>query len=289
MTIEAEKIWRDSMAVMFGERDDIHPQELQDQNLSGPGTFARGVWRNKSRTALLSGDPNGMAVSVLHLGKQYANDLSEDGIIYHFPNNRTISQDQADIASLVNAYNAELKIGVISHGKTQKHRKVQFGQITDLSDDRCLILFDTKNIVQSQQPASASFTLNASEREKSKSYERRLRDPMFRYWVEKRCGTYCACCEINQPQLLEAAHIKSVSAGGSDHPLNGLMLCANHYKALDNWLISIQPETGKIQVSPAISSSNIGITKQYLGEKVMPNGEALKWHFTKFKNRHFNA
>ena len=285
MTIQAEKNWRGDMAQLFAGRDDINPQELREQHLYGPGTFARGVWRDKSRTGVLSGDANGVAVSVLHLGKQYENDLSEDGIIYHFPNNRTISQDKADIKSLENAYNARLMVGVISHGRTQKYRRVQFGLITDLSEDRCLILFDTAGENEIVEPSLNDFKLNASRREKSRSYERRLRDPMFRYWVEKRCGIKCAFCDIDHPGLLEAAHIKSVSAGGSDHPLNGMMLCANHHKALDSWLVTIDPITGKIFTSESISPETIGIINEHIQSQVFPATEAVSWHNTQWKRR----
>ena len=133
-------------------------------------------------------------------------------------------------------------------------------------------------------PDPSTFKLNASKREKTKPVEQRRRDPMFRYYVSKRCGTQCAVCSISTPELLEAAHVKSVEDGGSDHPLNGIMLCANHHKAFDNWLFNIMPHTGQVAFKSGITGIKLKIENNTISKAVMPALEALEWRNNKFQN-----
>ena len=49
---------------------------------------AQGIWVNKEVTGNQSVDGAGIAVGVLHDGSSYDDDLSDDGVIYHFPNTR---------------------------------------------------------------------------------------------------------------------------------------------------------------------------------------------------------
>ena len=264
----------------FRGRDDILPQELRDEGVYGGG---RGIWRDKSITAELTNNRAGVVVSVLHLGQRYANDLHSDGIVYHYPNNDTAGYDHADIQSIKSCHRLGLPVFVISHGKTKSHRKLDFGQIVDLSDDQCLILFGEQEDQHKRKLVPNTFHLNATAREKRRSSEQRQRDPMFRYWVSKRCGMECGFCGIKIPELLEAAHIKGVQCGGSDHPLNGLMLCANHHKAYDHGLVSVDPESKEIVCSPEVSTSMLGVTKSGLSAGIEPAVEALNWHFERWK------
>ena len=283
MTLELELNRRHQLQNQFEGRDDISPQELRDAGIYGGG---RGIWRNKSKTGNLTSDGSGVVVSVLHLGQRYANDLHHDGIVYHFPNNSTAGYDLGDIKSIQNCFTLGISLFVISHGKTKSLRKLHFGKIVDFGDDQCLILFGTN---QNQSPPIVpleQFKLNASTREKRRSVEQRQRDPMFRYWVGKRCGMKCGFCEVEIPELLEAAHIKGVQYGGSDHPLNGLILCANHHKAFDSWLVSVDPETDQIITAPNFNHHELGITKNVLSSRIKPALEALQWQHAKWRKRH---
>ena len=262
-------------------RDDITPQELKDMGVYGGG---RGIWRDKANTSGLTSDGDGAVVSVLHLGQRYANDLYNDGIIYHFPNNQTVSYDRADIQSIKNSFELELPIFVISHGKTKTLRKVNFGKIVDFGKSECLIIFGDQHSARIELPDPSAFKLNASRREKTKPIQQRRRDPMFRYYVSKRCGTQCAVCSISIPELLEAAHVKSVEDGGSDHPLNGIMLCANHHKAFDNWLFNIMPHSGQVAFKSGITRTQLKIENDTIANAAMPALEALEWRNNKFQN-----
>ena len=65
------------------------------------------------------------------------------------------------------------------------------------------------------------------------------RDKEFRRKVLAAYGKQCAVCCCAEEKLLQAAHIKAVADGGSDDVCNGICLCANHHRMLDEKLIRI--------------------------------------------------
>jgi hypothetical protein len=46
---------------------------------------AQGVWVDKDRTAVRTADGTGVSLGLLHTGQHYPDDLSADGILYHYP------------------------------------------------------------------------------------------------------------------------------------------------------------------------------------------------------------
>ena len=44
----------------------------------------RGIWPNKARTEHITSKGHGVTLAVLHRGHSYADDLSDDGVIYHY-------------------------------------------------------------------------------------------------------------------------------------------------------------------------------------------------------------
>ncbi|MFZ4380991.1 MAG: HNH endonuclease [Sandarakinorhabdus sp.] len=64
----------------------------------------------------------------------------------------------------------------------------------------------------------------------------------FRKRVLTTYGHKCAVCDIDL-DLLDAAHIVPVNAPGStDETKNGISLCKNHHRALDDILITVGPD-----------------------------------------------
>ena len=62
--------------------------------------------------------------------------------------------------------------------------------------------------------------------------------------------------------MLDAAHIRPVEHNGSDHPMNGLMLCANHHRAFDSRLFFIKPNEGKeLVLNEGHTLEKLGISK----------------------------
>ena len=71
---------------------------------------------------------------------------------------------------------------------------------------------------------------------------RAKRDPQFRENVIARWGGRCIVCGTKERRILEAAHIDSVKQGGSDDPINGYCLCANHHRMYDSGILDIKVE-----------------------------------------------
>lgn len=65
------------------------------------------------------------------------------------------------------------------------------------------------------------------------------RDRKFRNQVLMEYGYKCAICRCSVKELLEAAHIQAVAAGGLDVVTNGICLCANHHIMYDQKLLKI--------------------------------------------------
>ena len=72
----------------------VSPRRLRTLGLYGG---AQGIWVDKARTAPLTADGVGITVGVLHTGITYADDLWEDGILYHYPHtHRPSARDRAE-------------------------------------------------------------------------------------------------------------------------------------------------------------------------------------------------
>lgn len=77
-----------------------------------------------------------------------------------------------------------------------------------------------------------------------------VRNGRFSRQVMEAYARRCGMCGVALP-ILEGAHIYPASApGASDHPTNGIALCANHHAAFDRDLIAIDPDTLRIRFSP---------------------------------------
>ena len=76
-------------------------------------------------------------------------------------------------------------------------------------------------------------------------------------------------------------HIREWSDGGSDHPMNGLVMCALHHRAYDNDLFAFQPGDMSLQYRNGgpdqgvlrIQVRNIQHLRKY------PHAAALEWRW----------
>src|SRR5687767_10205555 len=83
--VAAEREWRiGAWRSLLSEFPDsgIVPQALRERGIYGGGA---GTYVNKARTRRLSGDSDGVTVSVLHNGFSYPDDISDDCLLYHYP------------------------------------------------------------------------------------------------------------------------------------------------------------------------------------------------------------
>ena len=64
----------------------------------------QGIWVDKARTGGLTPDGVGIAVAVLHTGASYPDDLSDDGLRYHYPSTERLgTRDAGEIEALKRA------------------------------------------------------------------------------------------------------------------------------------------------------------------------------------------
>lgn len=122
-----------------------------------------------------------------------------------------------------------------------------------------------------------------------KTYERIIRDRAFRKLVSSQYST-CAFCGLglrtpDGSMEMEAAHIVSISANGSNDIRNGLALCRTHHWAFDKGLLSIS-EARSILVSAKNPLPHNSRLLELQGRVVVPPAdqqflpalEALAWH-----------
>jgi hypothetical protein len=173
------------------------------------------------RTAPLSSDGQGVTVSILHTGRHYPDNLSDDGVIYHYPTtHRPASRDAAEIQATKNAAALELPIFVILPGKTaQLNGPLRLGWVVDFDDEtrQFLILFG-EHKPEYQAPASEEmpFALTGGPTLQRITAKARLGQQRFRFQVLSKYGCKCAVCTITHPTLMKAAHICGKAHHGSD-------------------------------------------------------------------------
>src|SRR5829696_1649559 len=91
----------------------VSPSLLRELGIYGG---AQGIWIAKERTSSLTDSGTGVTVGLLHTGKAYADDLSTDGVLYHYPaTNRPLGRDSSEIEATKAAGRMGLPVFVITH------------------------------------------------------------------------------------------------------------------------------------------------------------------------------
>ncbi|MGB8219884.1 MAG: HNH endonuclease [Methanoregula sp.] len=282
------KIWKDLQSL--GNARNLLPELLREKYRIYRG--AAGIWCDKERTTPLSEDDFGISVSVLHTGKSYPDDLTEDYIVYHYPKtNRPTNTDRNEIEATKNAKRFKVPIFIISHSeRNDKLRDVQLGYVNDWNDENetFLIEFSPQGEMKSAPPIQTvdeqPFAVYQTDRKLITSNSIR-RDTKFRFKALKRYGSKCAVCSITIDNLLQAAHvIPKESNRSTDDERNGLILCHNHHDAFDDFLFCIHPETKKIVYRPTgPSKEDLKIEADTLVPKRnAPHIDALQWRYREF-------
>jgi hypothetical protein len=264
----------------------IEPARLRALGVYGG---AQGIWVDAVRTSSLTTSAPGVTVGVLHTGSSYADDLSDDGILYHYPSTRrSAGRDAGEVGATKAAKYLKLPIFVISHSEgAQNLRDVRLGWIRDWDDDDelFLITFEATESQPADEP-EAEFSLFAEPEGKKTTTTTRPGQQKFKFSVIKRYGARCAVCSVEVLELLDAAHLTPKKAKGSDDPRNGLLLCASHHRAFDAGFFGIEPDTQRIRYRPGgPEASALGLTASVLSpKKSMPHPESLKWLWAKWKS-----
>lgn len=268
------------------------PREVSSGVLREFGIYggAQGVWVDKARTKSLTDDGTGVTVGLLHTGVAYADDLSEDGVLYHYPDtNRVKGRDLSEINATKAAGRFGVPVFVITHSQPDStKRDVHLGWIEGWDDSLKLFLitFDATEPLQAVTESDEEpFDLVARKRSAKREVQSRLGQQRFKFRVFKRYGLRCAVCDISIAELLDAAHLRPKREYGSDDARNGLVLCALHHRALDAGLFSIEPGSLKIpcrEVGPDASALKIEHpTLKHLAMK--PHRDALKWLWSRWQ------
>tara|TARA_B100000242_G_C43004130_1_gene466546 strand:- start:89 stop:1147 length:1059 start_codon:yes stop_codon:yes gene_type:complete len=230
-------------------------------------------------------DDSGICISVLNTGKHYPDDIFNEGILYQYPNTpkRSKTFDINEINSVKECASLGLPLFIILPGKNASKRSIKLGWVEDFDDEseQFLIKFgQTKPEKVKEISEQDPFIGKTKRKKKLKEVSIRSNNQTkFRFDVIKRYGLKCALCNIENNNLLDAAHIIPVDSNGSDDPRNGLILCKNHHAAFDKSLFKINPNDFSIN----LEDTRINISEDILKTKTgkMPHKEALEFRFGK--------
>lgn len=249
----------------------------------------QGVFRDQELTGLLTPSGVGVAVGLLHTGSSYADDLFDDGIIYHYPVTARGERDRNEIAAMKACGENSLPVFVvITPSRGAPTRDIRLGWVADHDDDsgQLLISFSDSPLPAAkagQDDGARPFELKISRTDRTATIRARSGQGRFRFAVFKRYGTACAFCQITEPTLLVAAHLCPVEENGTDDPRNGLVMCLTHHKAFDAGLLLVDPDSREVGAGPSIPDlKSIGVAVAAIAHlKQTPHREALLWAWSR--------
>jgi HNH endonuclease len=245
--------------------DDLEPARLRDLGIYGG---AQGIWVDKAHTA--SPETGPVTVAILHTGRHYADDLSDDGVIYHYPTtSRPAARDAGEVQATKNALIHRIPIFIVLPGAVSKSRRsLKLGWVCDFDDENCqiLILFGDEHppAYSKAETKSQPFQLEEEPKRKASTVMVRVGQQRFRFHVMSQYGHKCAVCDIRHPQLLKAAHIRGKSEHGTDDWRNGIPLCATRHDAFDSYLFGIDPDTLAVRCKPGVNEKDVGLRESNL-------------------------
>jgi putative restriction endonuclease len=227
-----------------------------------------------------------VTVGLLHTGRHYPDDLLPDGIIYHFPSTESPGKDAAKIEATKNAGRQGIPLFVVV--QRGNLRDVHLGVVEDFddADETFLVRFVLGDEFHWEAPEEFGLLVEgefvAFDGKPKKRFEimARERDPRFAFKVKKRSGSACAVCKLRVSALIDAAHVIPVKDGGSNHPANGIPLCATHHRAFDAGLFTIHPDTLEVVPQGNLSLDELRISASSVDWlPAAPNQTALAWHY----------
>ena len=151
----------------------------------------------------------------------------------------------------------------------RKIRNIQ-KQINDYSEEE----FQIDNVDQAREKTLRSIS---SRRGQGK----------FRNNILEIYESECVITNCKIPDVLQAAHIFPYNGKETNKPDNGLLLRTDIHDLFDMFLISIEPESLIIKISPKLFNSsydkyNNKKMKIPSGKILRPSSKALTWHYNKF-------
>ncbi|MFI6254559.1 HNH endonuclease [Micromonospora zamorensis] len=296
-TVNGERIWRQAVGQHL-ERAKNNNGYVTADDLRVWGAYGggQGVWVDSERTKEI--DPVGIAVGVLHTGIHYADDLNDDGILYHYPKtNRTGRRDQSEVDAMKKAAQLRVPVFVISKPTpSSRWRDVRLAWIEGW-DDLAQVFSLTfhreapARILSDDDSDGQPFVMfGNSSRRSTGSRKQRPGQRLFKFRVIQRYGSLCPLTGVTVAEMLDAAHLVPDAAGGSSDPRNGLPMNAALHRAFDAGLFAIRPDTLEVIVQPGLAAEDLGIivaTIANLPKK--PHPDALTWRYEWWINQPKNA
>lgn len=212
-TVDGERSWRlavrDHIRAVHGDRA-IEPGTLRDFGVYGG---AQGIWVDSARTRSL--DERGITVGVLHTGLHYADDLTPEGVLYHYPHTkRPRARDQAEIAATKAAAEHRVPVFVISHPTPHAVRRhVHLGWVEGWDDNSELFLITfaasaPSELLDADHSDQREFRLTGNRSAVRAAMSGvRPGQSRFKLQVFQRYGSRCPLSGVTVPEMLEAAHL----------------------------------------------------------------------------------
>ncbi|MEV0066657.1 HNH endonuclease signature motif containing protein [Amycolatopsis sp. NPDC050768] len=293
-TIAGERVWREAVYAHLRDLDPdghgIEPGAIRSFGAYGGG---QGVWVDSARTRDL--DSRGITVAVLNTGRHYADVLTDEDALYHYPNtNRPSGRDHAEVEATKAAGEHTIPVFVISPAPTSGARRtVRLGWVGGWDDNSELFLITftpdaPDQLLDTDSSDEEGFQLRGNNRRRrTREVVERPGQNTFKLRVFQRYGARCPLSGVAVPEMLEAAHLVPYAADGSDDPRNGLPLNAALHRAFDAHLFGIDPDTHDVVTKPGGPGlADLGITTPTIrGLVKLPHHEALAARYEEWRSK----
>ncbi|CAN5881529.1 hypothetical protein BH24ACT15_BH24ACT15_05280 [soil metagenome] len=262
-----------------GGPNHVAPNILRNLRIYRGGS---GVWADASRTRNVGGAP-AVTVSVLHTGRRYPDELSDDALVYHYPSTaRPSGRDASEVAATKAAATLRLPVFVVLHQLSL--RTVRKGWVATWDDAERIFLIEfgatATSVDRGDEVDNRPFELFEDKQTTLREVRGRPNQQRFKVQVVQRYGGQCAICPVGAAELITAAHLVPHADGGTSDPRNGIPLCANHHTALDRGLIAIDPQSSSIVVAATYDEKALNVTYPDLTHlRAQPATEALQYRW----------
>ena len=194
-----------------------------------------------------------VAQTLLSTNVIYDSTAEGDYVLYDFPdtNNKEMDSKEANGIRASKNYNMPLFV-VFENIADQGKRYIMTGIVTGINEASKTFLVKLSNHFPDSIPQT-KINPTRKKLERFYLYEKKGNVPTtkaktrpnqgkFHFDVISLYGLECAVCGIKHKPLIEAAHILPKANHGSDHPENGIPLCANHHKLFDDYWFTIDTD-----------------------------------------------
>ena len=240
-----------------------------------------------------------VAKTLLSTGTVYKDETDEEYLVYDFPETKNKIMDKNEINSMWSSKDYSLPLFVVFGNKLNGiERQVMLGIVTAIDEESKTFLvklykkFPT-NISEIRKNAFKEplepFQLHDRGKPGPKTMvPTRPKQGKFHFDVTSLYGLECAVCGIKHKPIIEAAHILPKANHGSDHPENGIPLCANHHELFDNHWFTIDTNM-QVIVAGGRKLSELQIKYPDIKRlRHLPHVKALAKRFSMFEKKNKN-